>query len=61
MPELKPIVEMPYKRTNLVVCNDCRGTKKIFNGDKQVPCPLCLGEGFLQRVSEGIMKLYTLK
>jgi hypothetical protein len=59
--ELKPIVEKSFKYSKLVVCGKCHGAGEIFNGKTEIECPVCLGASMLHRVSEGIVKLYTVK
>jgi DnaJ-class molecular chaperone len=56
-----PIKEIPFNGSMRVICGRCKGEKELLIDNSRVNCPLCLGEGFLLRVTEGTVKLFTIK
>jgi DnaJ-class molecular chaperone len=58
---IKPIVEKPFRNSVLVICGFCRGRKVIKFDNEPKECPYCHGEGTLERITEGIMRLCPVK
>lgn len=59
----KPVIEKSFEQTQVVICGSCKGNKYVFDDESLdfISCPLCLGEGILHRVTEGSVKLFTVK
>jgi hypothetical protein len=61
MTEPKPVTETKFLQDELVICGKCKGHKVVETFLKNIrPCPLCLGEGMLHKVTEGSVKLYLI-
>ena len=50
-------IETSFYNENIVTCKACKGESKVGEWH----CPLCNGTGKLQRIVEGVVKLYTTK
>jgi DnaJ-class molecular chaperone with C-terminal Zn finger domain len=56
-PQTKVIHTQDFENSKIVICGYCNGTKYMLGK----PCTFCGGEGMLNRIASGTVKLYQLK
>lgn len=60
MDNQKQIIEKDFCHKRIVICGYCKGTKKININGQAHKCQYCNGEGLLERVSEGTLRLFQI-